>query len=134
MCSARGTAGEQGKPSGTDPFDLVAGLLWPVQSINLLFCDISRVANALLSLSPAAVGASCALHGVIVSACTGREERAAAGGTTMRISLQQRQDERPILNIVVPHSPHLPLVAGLPFFIVTAWASRISRCSLHFKQ
>ena len=61
-------------------------------------------------------------------------ERAAGRGTIERIRLQQRQDARPILNIVVPHSPHEPLVAGLPFFIVTAWRSRISRCSLHFIQ
>ena len=29
------------------------------------------------------------------------------------------QDAFPILNIVVPHSPQLPRVAGRPFFIVT---------------
>ena len=29
------------------------------------------------------------------------------------------QDALPILNIVVPHSPQLPRVAGRPFFIVT---------------
>lgn len=40
----------------------------------------------------------------------------------------------PILNIVVPHTGHLPFVAGLPFFIVVASAPDISRCVLHFKQ
>ena len=64
----------------------------------------------------------------------GGVKRGAGGGTIERIRLQQCQDARPILNIVVPHSPHEPLVAALPFFIVTAWGSRISRCSLHFIQ
>ena len=40
----------------------------------------------------------------------------------------------PILNILAPHSPHLPRVAGRPFFIVTCSASCISRLSLHFRQ
>ena len=40
----------------------------------------------------------------------------------------------PILNIVVPHSPQVPRVAGRPFFIVTGWAFRISRLSRHFRQ
>ena len=40
----------------------------------------------------------------------------------------------PILNIVVPQSPHLPRVAGRPFFMVTRCASWISRRSRHFMQ
>ena len=40
----------------------------------------------------------------------------------------------PILNIVVPHSPQLPRVAGRPFFIVTGWPFWISRLSRHFMQ
>ena len=44
------------------------------------------------------------------------------------------QDVFPILNIVAPHSPHLPRVAGRPFFIVTCWALWISRLSRHFRQ
>lgn len=44
------------------------------------------------------------------------------------------QDALPILNIVLPHSPHLPRVAALPFFIVTCCASCISRLSRHFMQ
>ena len=40
----------------------------------------------------------------------------------------------PILNIVVPHSPQVPRVAGRQFFIVTGWAFRISRLSRHFRQ
>ena len=33
----------------------------------------------------------------------------------------------PILNTAAPHAEHFPLVAGLPFFMVTCWASSISR-------
>ena len=44
------------------------------------------------------------------------------------------QDAFPILNIVVPHSPHLPRVAGRPFFIVTGWPFWISRLSRHLMQ
>ncbi len=40
----------------------------------------------------------------------------------------------PIRMIVVPHTGHLPLVAGFPFFSVTAAASFISRFALHFTQ
>jgi DNA protecting protein DprA len=38
------------------------------------------------------------------------------------------------LNIFVPHSGHLPSVAGRPFFIVIWTASFISRLVLHFTQ
>ena len=41
------------------------------------------------------------------------------------------QEAFPILYIPVPH---LPRVAGRPFFIVTCSASCISRLSLHFMQ
>ena len=44
------------------------------------------------------------------------------------------QDAAPILNIVVPQSPHLPRVARRPFFIVTCCASWMSLVSLHFMQ
>ena len=44
------------------------------------------------------------------------------------------QDAFPILNIVDPHSPHLPRVASRPFFMVTCSASWISRLSRHFIQ
>ncbi len=40
----------------------------------------------------------------------------------------------PIRMIVVPHTGHLPFVAGLPFFRVTGLASFISRFALHFTQ
>jgi hypothetical protein len=40
----------------------------------------------------------------------------------------------PILYMPVPHVGHTPFVAGLPFFMVTAVASFISRCVLHFRQ
>ena len=40
----------------------------------------------------------------------------------------------PILYMPVPHVGHTPFVAGLPFFIVTAVASFISRWVLHFRQ
>ena len=40
----------------------------------------------------------------------------------------------PILNIEIPHVGHVPFVAGLPFFIVTAWVLFISLLSLHFTQ
>ena len=43
-------------------------------------------------------------------------------------------DVPPILNIVVPHSPHLPRVANRPFFNVTSSAFCISRCARHFRQ
>ena len=44
------------------------------------------------------------------------------------------QDALPILNIVAPHSPHMPRVAALPFFIVTGWPFWISRLSRHLMQ
>ena len=40
----------------------------------------------------------------------------------------------PIWNIFVPHSVQVPLIAGLPFFIVTSVGSFISRLALHFTQ
>jgi hypothetical protein len=40
----------------------------------------------------------------------------------------------PILNIEIPHVGHVPFVAGLPFFMVTAWVLFISLLSLHFTQ
>ena len=40
----------------------------------------------------------------------------------------------PILNIVVPQSPHFPRVAGRPFFMVTRCAFWMSRRSRHFMQ
>jgi hypothetical protein len=43
-------------------------------------------------------------------------------------------DDAPILNILVPHSGHLPSVAGRPFFIVICVASFISRLVLHLTQ
>ena len=39
-----------------------------------------------------------------------------------------------ILYIPVPQVGHLPFIAGLPFFIVTFWASFISFLALHFTQ
>jgi hypothetical protein len=38
------------------------------------------------------------------------------------------------LYMPVPHTGHVPFVAGLPFFIVTGFASFISRCVRHFRQ
>jgi hypothetical protein len=40
----------------------------------------------------------------------------------------------PIWNIFVPQVPQVPLVAGLPFFIVTAVGSFISLFALHLTQ
>ncbi len=40
----------------------------------------------------------------------------------------------PIRMIVVPHTGHLPFVAGFPFFRVTGVGSFISRLALHFTQ
>ncbi len=40
----------------------------------------------------------------------------------------------PILNILVPHVPQVPVVAGLPFFIVIAVGLCISFFALHFTQ
>src|SRR5215472_13530570 len=39
-----------------------------------------------------------------------------------------------ILNITVPHVGHLPLMAFLPFFIVSSTASTISFLALHLTQ
>lgn len=40
----------------------------------------------------------------------------------------------PILNIDVPQTGHLPFIAGLPFFMVTATASGSSLFARHFTQ
>ena len=40
----------------------------------------------------------------------------------------------PILNILVPHTGHIPWVAGLPFFMVMLLASFISLLARHFTQ
>jgi hypothetical protein len=40
----------------------------------------------------------------------------------------------PILNILVPHSGHVPSVAGRPFFMVMGLAPLIWRWVLHFMQ
>ena len=40
----------------------------------------------------------------------------------------------PMRYIFVPQTGHAPCVAGLPFFMVTAFASFISRCVRHFRQ
>src|SRR5207245_9500960 len=40
----------------------------------------------------------------------------------------------PIRIIVVPHTGHLPFIAGLPFFSLTATAPLISRLARHFTQ
>jgi hypothetical protein len=40
----------------------------------------------------------------------------------------------PILNIFVPHTVHVPCVAGLPFFIVTFFSSFIVLLALHLTQ
>lgn len=39
-----------------------------------------------------------------------------------------------ILYMPVPHTEHLPLMAGRPFFMVTFTGSLISRLVLHFTQ
>jgi hypothetical protein len=38
------------------------------------------------------------------------------------------------LYMPVPHTGHVPFVAGLPFFMVTGVAPFISRCVRHFRQ
>ena len=40
----------------------------------------------------------------------------------------------PMRYILVPHTGHFPIVAGLPFFIVTSCGSLIARCVRHFRQ
>ena len=40
----------------------------------------------------------------------------------------------PILNIFVPHTLQVPVIAGFPFFMVTCFASFISLVCLHFIQ
>jgi hypothetical protein len=40
----------------------------------------------------------------------------------------------PILYILVPQTTHVPVVAGLPFFMVMAVGFFISRFALHFTQ
>ncbi len=40
----------------------------------------------------------------------------------------------PILNILVPHTEHVPVVAGLPFFIVVSVGSFIGCLALHLTQ
>lgn len=40
----------------------------------------------------------------------------------------------PILNSVVPHTGHVPFVAGLPFFMVTCVGLFIVTFFLHFTQ
>jgi hypothetical protein len=42
--------------------------------------------------------------------------------------------DAPILKILVPHTGHVPCVAGRPFFIVICCASFISREALHLTQ
>jgi hypothetical protein len=52
-----------------------------------------------------------------------------------RAELDDRPHEGlPILNILAPHSGHVPWVAGRPFFIVTGMGSFISRLVRHFMQ
>ena len=62
----------------------------------------------------------------------GPSERTGALVKVTTYHLESLQDAFPILNIVAPHSPHLPRVAGFPFFIVTCSVSCISRFYLHF--
>ena len=52
----------------------------------------------------------------------------------LRFAAKKRYFALPILYMPVPHVGHTPFVAGLPFFIVTAVASFISRWVLHFRQ
>lgn len=53
----------------------------------------------------------------------------------LRICVQKSEPyPLPIRYILVLHTGQLPVVAGLPFFIVVGVASRISRFSLHFRQ
>ena len=40
----------------------------------------------------------------------------------------------PILNILVPHVTQVPVIAGLPFFIVIAVGLTISFFALHLTQ
>jgi len=47
---------------------------------------------------------------------------------------KRRAYAAPILNIFVPHTGHLPSVAGRPFFMVICVASFISRLVLHLTQ
>lgn len=48
--------------------------------------------------------------------------------------LKVRDYDFPILYILVPHTGHTPLVAGLPFFIVTFSGFFISLAVRHFRQ
>jgi hypothetical protein len=69
--------------------------------------------------------------------------QSSAGNAKRRLAppLKRSSDRRsrsyfalPILYMPVLQTGHTPLVAGFPFFIVTAVAFFISRWVLHFKQ
>ena len=52
----------------------------------------------------------------------------------METKQKVRKDHLPILNIFVPQIEHIPVVAGLPFFIVTFFSSFIDLFDLHLTQ
>jgi len=73
----------------------------------------------------------------------GFKQRALAGTTKtlpkrgrVFVDSLAKQDQAPILNIVVPQSGHLALLAGLPFFMVTlsTWVSGTSFLARHLTQ
>jgi hypothetical protein len=47
---------------------------------------------------------------------------------------KEKKDHLPILNIFVPQIEQIPVVAGLPFFIVTFFSSFIDLFDLHLTQ
>jgi hypothetical protein len=47
---------------------------------------------------------------------------------------KNEKDHLPILNIFVPQMEQIPVVAGLPFFIVTFFSSFIDLFDLHLTQ
>jgi hypothetical protein len=48
--------------------------------------------------------------------------------------MKRKRHLPPILNIFVPHTVHVPCVAGLPFFMVTFFSSFIVLLALHLTQ
>ena len=58
----------------------------------------------------------------------------ARGGARSHVRTAAYFLELPILQMVVPHSGHLPLVMGRPFLVTTSMVSCISRFALHFMQ
>ena len=62
------------------------------------------------------------------------DNRDAAENCVVLWEQKVRKDHWPILNIFVPQMEQIPVVAGLPFFIVTFFSSFIDLFDLHLTQ